>query len=279
MRLAVSNIAWDTAEDEAVAALLRAHAVDAIDVAPGKYFPRPAAATDAEVARVRAWWADRGIEITGMQALLFGTQGLNVFGPPESQEALLAHLDAVCRIAAGLGATRLVFGSPKNRDRSGLDDATADALAAQVFHRVGELARTHGVLICLEPNPARYGCNFLTRTDEAAAFVRRLGHPAIRLQLDTGALAINGEDPARAVTEHGELIGHVHLSEPDLVPLGDGATPHATVAAALTWRDPARLVSIEMLATKDEPHPSALARALAVAKRHYRAGPPAAAAS
>jgi hypothetical protein len=52
-----------------------------------------------------------------MQALLFGTTGLNVFGDNKSQEAMLEHLRAVCRIGAGLGATKLVFGSPKNRDR------------------------------------------------------------------------------------------------------------------------------------------------------------------
>ena len=83
MRLAISNIAWDTAEDEAIATLLHRFGVDAIDVAPGKYFPEPAKATDEEIARVKNWWSERGIEITGMQALLFGTTGLNVFGPPE----------------------------------------------------------------------------------------------------------------------------------------------------------------------------------------------------
>ena len=120
MRLAISNIAWDVAEDDALAALLQRFRVDAIDIAPGKYFPRPSEAKEADILKVRQWWADRGIEITGMQALLFGTTGLNVFGPLESQAALLQHLDAVCRIGAILGAPRLVFGSPKNRDRSGL---------------------------------------------------------------------------------------------------------------------------------------------------------------
>ncbi len=57
-----------------------------------------------------------------MQSLLFATTGLNVFGSPESQDAMLQHLSAVCRIGAGLGANRIVFGSPKNRDRSGLTD-------------------------------------------------------------------------------------------------------------------------------------------------------------
>ena len=66
MRLAISNIAWDIAEDISVAKLLGKFGVDAIDVAPGKYFPDPANAKDEDIANVRRWWADHGIEITGM---------------------------------------------------------------------------------------------------------------------------------------------------------------------------------------------------------------------
>ena len=38
MRIAVSSLAWDVADDEAVAAVLNAHGVDAVDLVPGKYF-------------------------------------------------------------------------------------------------------------------------------------------------------------------------------------------------------------------------------------------------
>ena len=55
MRIAISNIAWDPAEDEAVAALLHRYQVDAIDVAPGKYFPDPTIASDQDIQRVRHW--------------------------------------------------------------------------------------------------------------------------------------------------------------------------------------------------------------------------------
>ena len=44
MRLSVSNIAWDVEEDDAVAEVLRDLGVDQVDLAPGKYFPDPAAA-------------------------------------------------------------------------------------------------------------------------------------------------------------------------------------------------------------------------------------------
>ena len=72
MRLAMSNIAWDVHEDLAVAMLLDRFSIDAIDIAPGKYFPDPASVKDHDIVRVKQWWTDKGIEITGMQALLFG---------------------------------------------------------------------------------------------------------------------------------------------------------------------------------------------------------------
>lgn len=270
MRLAISNIAWDVAEDEGVADLLRKFNIDAIDIAPGKYFPDPLRASADEINQVKQWWSGRGIEITGMQALLFGTAGLNVFGQQEVQDALLAHLSAVCRIGAGLGASRLVFGSPKNRDRGGLDDNQALAQAVPFFRRLGDIAQHHGVIICLEPNPVCYGANFMTTSEETARVVRSVNHPAIRMQLDTGALAINGESIEAVLSDCAGLIGHVHASEPNLVPLGDPGTDHAALHAGMKRFIPNHIVAIEMLATKDEPHLGALERALSCATASYQ---------
>ncbi len=270
MRIAFSNIAWDVAEDIAVAALLVRNSVDAIDIAPGKYFPAPERASDQDIAAVRNWWAGQGISITGMQALLFGTSGLNLFGPPEVQDAMLKHLAAVCRIAAGLGAKKLVFGSPKNRDRSELGDDDTMAVATSFLRQLGSRAQACGVLICLEPNPTAYGANFMTTSADTANVVRRVGHPAIRMQLDTGALTMNGESPTAVLQDCADLIGHVHASEPQLVPLGDGATDHGQMAQAVNQYLPQTVVSIEMVATVNEPHLASVTRALQVALQHYR---------
>ncbi|ASL26021.1 sugar phosphate isomerase/epimerase family protein [Azotobacter chroococcum] len=270
MRLAISNIAWDTSEDEAIATLLQRFGIDAIDIAPGKYFSEPAKAADEDILRVKNWWAERGIEITGMQALLFGTTGLNVFGSLEAQEAMLQHLTAVCRIGAGLGATRLVFGSPKNRDCSGLSDEESMDIAVDFFRRLGNIAQSYNVLICLEPNPSCYGANFMTSSAETARVVREVAHPFIRMQLDTGALSINGEDPEAVLRDSSSLIGHIHASEPDLLPLGDGGAEHSRMSAVLRPLLPDHVVSIEMLATKKEPHEVSIERALKVAIRYYR---------
>lgn len=270
MRLSISNIAWDVSEDEDVAKLLKRYNIDAIDIAPGKYFPEPAKASEEDITHVKQWWASRGIDITGMQALLFGTVGLNVFGSPEVQNALLLHLAAVCRIGAGLGATRIVFGSPKNRDRTGLSDEQVQAISVSFFRQLGDIAQAHGVTICLEPNPACYGANFMTTSAETAEVIRQIAHPAILMQLDTGAITINREDPATILANCASLIGHVHASEPELAPLGDGETNHAVMAAELRQQLPEYIVTIEMLATKNESHLLSIERALDVAVSSYR---------
>lgn len=270
MRLAISNIAWDITEDTSVAKLLGKFGVDAIDVAPGKYFPDPANAKDEDIAKVRRWWADHGIEITGMQALLFGTTGLNVFGVSKCQAAMLEHLRAVCRIGTGLGATRLVFGSPKNRDRSGLSDAQVLEQAVNFFRRLGDVAQEHDVIVCLEPNPTQYGANFMTTCKETVHVVAAVSHEAIRMQFDTGALTINGESPEAVLECSSRFIGHVHASEPNLVPLGDGGTDHHLMHRALSKHIPEHVVSIEMVATKDEPHLQSIERALVCAVECYR---------
>lgn len=264
MRLAISNIAWDVTEDAAVAQLLQRYQVDAIDVAPGKYFADPVRTPSSAVSKVRDYWKDHGIDITGMQALLFGTQGLNVFGDDASQTAMLKHLTAVCRIGAVLGATRLVFGSPKNRDCSLVEKADVKNMAVTFFQKLGDAAKAEGVIICLEPNPPCYAANFMINSDETASIVEAVNHPAIRMQLDTGAMKINDE-PLDVIDRYAHLIGHIHASEPSLVTLGDGGVDHEAIAKRVSQTLPGHVVSIEMVASTTEAHVVAIERALQVA--------------
>lgn len=270
MKLAISNIAWDPAEDEIIAELLNRFKIDAIDIAPGKYFQNPNLATDKDISDIKIWWLKKGVKITGMQALLFGTTGLNIFATPEIQNAMLQQLKSICRIARGLGAKKLVFGSPKNRDRKNLNDQETLDIAIPFFRALGDIALAEDVEICLEPNPVCYGANFMTTSIETANVVTQVAHAAIKMQLDTGALTINNENPEKILNDYAHLIGHVHISEPDLVPIGDGKTDHLKIAASLQKYLPKHVVSIEMLATKNEEHSVSIARALTTTIQYYR---------
>ena len=270
MRLAVSNIAWDVSEDEKIAKLLLRHEISAIDIAPGKYFQYPDQASDSDIFFVKDWWSQRNIQITGMQSLLFGTTGLNVFGSSTSQNDLIKHIASVCRIGAGIGAKHLVFGSPKNRDRSGLQDDSVQKIAVDVFRAIGDVAASYGVTVCLEPNPPCYGANFMTTSLETGDVVRAIAHTNIKMQLDIGALTINQESAVNVLDNCAALIGHVHISEPNLVPIGDLETKHKEIAAAVLKYLPNHTLTIEMLATTQESHIQSVERAIQVASKFYR---------
>ena len=71
MQLSISNIAWDTSQDEAIADLLVQEGISCIDIAPGKYFSNLLTTSKEEISRVRNFWGNRGIKIVGMQSLFF----------------------------------------------------------------------------------------------------------------------------------------------------------------------------------------------------------------
>jgi len=270
MKLAISNLAWDVSEDNNVLKLLNKYNIKAIDIVPAKYFPDLTKAKQTDIEKVKLWWSERGIVITGMQALMFGTVDLNVFGDSKVQNSMLEHLTVICRVGSGLGATRLVFGSPKSRNYTGLSDEQALSKAVTFFRLLGDIALKQRVVICLEPNPTCYGSNFMTTSKETEKVVRSIAHPAIRMQLDIGALTINNESIEKVLSDCSDLIGHVHLSEPNLVTLGDLDTAHEFIHKVMAKLIPNQLASIEMLATKEESQLVSIERALSCAVKYYR---------
>ena len=268
MQLSISNIAWDTELDEAVAEILSREGVHCIDIAPGKYFADFATVTSDDINAVRRFWEKHGIKVVGMQSLLFGTRGLNLFDR-KTQPALLQHLKFVRRIAIALGVERLTFGSPRNRDRTGLTDEQADAVAKSFFRRRDAMREdgTSNPRLLLEPNPVLYGANFLTTTESAIEFVSSLAIPSIGLQLDLGTMTVNGEKP-EVIDQSASVVGHIHVSEPNLVPVGTTNAPHAIYAKHLRMV-PAKYLTIEMIEKKPESQIEALKASVQFVKHTY----------
>ena len=269
MRLAISNIAWNIEEDPEIVRLLQKHQIDAIDIAPTKYFPNPKTPNTRDIKHIKNWWEDHGVEITGMQSLLFGKPNLNIFAGKKDQNKILEYLQGIFRIGEILGAKRLVFGSPKNRDRSLLTDSQAFDSAVFFFRKLGNLAQENGLVVNLEPNPIQYGSNFMITTEETANVVNAVNHGSIKMQFDTGSIAISNESADNILKRYSDLIGHIHISEPNLIPLGDGATDHAVFAKALKRFLPNHFLVIEMIATKTEAHINSIERAIIHANRNY----------
>ena len=220
MNVSISNLAWDVKDDEHIVNLLIENNINSIDLAPAKYFPNPLKTKETEIIKLRDFWNSRGINIIGLQALLFGSSGLNIFGSEVVRDSMLTYLKSICRIGSLLGAKHLVFGSPKNRDTKELNDMEVSNISISFFRELGRIAAGYGVEICIEPNPEVYGSNFITNSKEAATLVEQINHPNIKMQLDTGSILINNENLESILVNFSHLIGHVHLSEPFLIPYG-----------------------------------------------------------
>lgn len=266
MRLCVSALAWDPGEEEDALRALREEGVSLLEHVPGRLAGTPRAD--------RGWFERRGFRPAAFQALLFGTSDLLLFGPEEGRRRLLSHLEGVCGLARGLGVEALVFGSPRNRSfdesRWGRDEARR--LALEFFREAGKAAFAAGARLCLETNPPSYGCNFLTRTSETAAFVREAGSPGIRLNLDLGAASLNGEDPGELAAGARDLLGHVHVSEPGLKPVGSlpgTRAAHERLARSLKEIGYGGIISIEMARPPGDGGFEGLRRAVRFVKGTY----------
>jgi sugar phosphate isomerase/epimerase len=267
VKLAISNIAWQRSEDAVVAELMAATGVNGLELAPTAVWPDPLVAAAAEVDAVRDWWMERGITVVALQALLFGRPELQVFGDAAVRAATLDHLEGMMVLAARLGAGPLVFGSPKNRIRGEIPMDEALEIATEFFREAGRRAEANGVVLCVEPNPKDYGCDFVTTAAEGMRLVQAVAHPGFALHLDAGALTLNKEIPAETIGAAVPLMRHFHASEPHLAALGTGGTDHDGCAAGLRAAGYSGWVSVEMRRTPDGA--GGLAAVLARLVHHY----------
>jgi D-psicose/D-tagatose/L-ribulose 3-epimerase len=270
LKLAISNIAWDPAHDDAVARVMQRLAVSGLEVAPTRIWERPTEASRAEVLEYRERWAARGVEIVAMQALLYGRPDLVVFGSAAERRQTLDYLAAISQLGSWLGAATLVFGSPKNRRVDGVPVDEIRDSAVSFFREAGREAAAVGVRLCIEPNPSQYECNFVTCAADAVALVREVGSEGFGLHLDSGAMTLSGDDPSRTFEECAGSMSHFHVSEPFLAPVGEGPVDHQAFAAALRRADYDGWCSIEMRPASDRGADEQARRALRFATNVYR---------
>ena len=267
MKLAISNIAWSSALEPRAADLLADHGVEGVEVAPTMHWPALGTVEATAADRYRTFWNDRHIRIVAMQAVLYGRPDLTIFESPGQRAATTAYLDRVFELGERLGATVVVFGSPKNRRVGALADDRVEEIACEFFGALGDRAHRRGIVVGIEANPVDYGCDFLTDSTTGIAFVRRLDHPGIGCHLDLGGMIINDEAPSHVITTAGPLA-HSHASEPFLHPLGEHPEMHREAGAALRSAGFDGWVSIEMRAADENPLDAA-SRALSLARDAY----------
>ena len=232
LRFSFSNIAWEHAEFGRVASLLRQNGVGAIEVAPTMVWPNWEGASVDAARALRARIEDEGFTISSMQAVLYAKPQARLFDR-EGERALVEHLSLVARLASALGATVVVFGAPKQRDRGEMSLGEAMDAAVPVLRALGDIFAAEGSCLCIEPNPPEYQCNFIVNSVEGEEIVRRVANSGFALHLDAGAMLLQSETLKNRWSSIADIVRHFHISEPGLVGFSQPRVDHAANLAVL----------------------------------------------
>ncbi|MDD3182580.1 MAG: TIM barrel protein [Alphaproteobacteria bacterium] len=264
LKLAVSNIAWDTTNEAMLFPLLRDLGVGGIEIAPTKLWPQWDAFSPSVIRAYAHKLKAEGFSIPALQAILFGKPELQLF-QPDTHPDFWAHIQRVIACANELQAKVLVLGAPKNRRRGELGYETALTMATDFFGKAAELCVANDVCLGIEANPSDYSCDFATNLADAAALVNKVSNPGFRLHLDIGAIALNGGNVGEVIAKADPFV-HCHASEPQLAPLVGNTANHDQAASALAARRYDGWISIEM---KEPDSTDLLLSSIAFAARTY----------
>lgn len=211
-RLIVSNLAWDISWEDRALDILSRYGINGVELALTKYGDWNSL-NEEKLAEIKEKYNNRGITIHSLQSIFFGI-GYNVF---INEEEFVEHFKKVIKYAGILGATKIVFGSPKNRIKpDNMLIKHADDSFINTMKKLVEYAKDMNVIICLEPNAAAYTCNYITHLHHALNIVQRVNHPNFRINYDTGNAFMTAELSEEIFNEAVSQVGHIQVSLPFL---------------------------------------------------------------
>ena len=245
MNLSISNIAWSQIYDDDMYNFLSKHKINGLEIAPTRIFPNePYEDLEKAILFSKMLKNSYGLSVSSMQSIWYGVTE-SIFGSDDSRQFLVAHTEKAVDFAVAVGCTNLVFGCPKNRNvHSDMEPDVYLPIVCDFFNRIGSYAAKYGVCISIEPNPPIYNTNFINTTLEAFNICKDINNPGIKVNVDVGTIIHNNET-LDILTDNINLINHVHISEPNLIPI-EHRLLHKDLIQELLNANYNKFLSIEM---------------------------------
>jgi protein FrlC len=173
---------------------------------------------------------DSGIALSSMLPAPGGGPGYNVASPSSlERRASIEHYKEVLELCAQLGGHIVlyvggwrVFGTSREQAWEWSRSALAE---------IAVTAAGVGVTLVVEPTPN--DSNLIESADDAIELMRAVGAPNVKLMFDTFHAFYRNEVPSDYVYQMGTDLHHVHLSDSDRLPPGQGVVDFIGVIDAL----------------------------------------------
>jgi sugar phosphate isomerase/epimerase len=220
---------------------------DGVEIAPftfSDYVTDISAQTRKEIV-ARA--AESDIEIIGLHWLLVGPDGMHITTPEkETRDRTAQYLKDLVDCCGELGGTRMIFGSPKQRNiEDGQSYEEAAKNAQGVFEQILPKLEEYGITFCLEQLSSQEG-NFCQTAEQTVELIEAVDHPNFQLILDTKAMIDEPLGRAGTIKKYAKYLKHYHANDENLKGPGFGDVDFAPIFQALKDIDYDDYVSVEV---------------------------------
>jgi D-psicose/D-tagatose/L-ribulose 3-epimerase len=225
MHVALCNEVLRDMPFEQQCAFARSVGYDGLEIAPFTLGHDPHLLTNEKRVQLRRAANDAGIAITSLHYLLLTPAGLSITAADQLLRARTVDvMRRLCGLAADLGASILVHGSPAQRWLEPGDETEGRKRAVECFAAVADTASDASVTYLIEPL-ARPETTFINTVEEAAAVVSAISSPAIKTMIDCSAAARSEDASIPTLLSTWlptGLVTHIHLNDPNRRGPGEG---------------------------------------------------------
>lgn len=246
MKLAICNELFENWEIENVISFCADLGYDGIEIAPFTLAEWPNELSLKRREALRNFAVNHKIDLVGLHWLLAGPDGLSISSPnPETRKFTQQYLVELIDLCADLGGTRMVFGSPNQRN-IGPNQAFSEVwqYAATIFSEIMEQAEAREVTLCFEPlSPVE--TNFIRTAAEGIKLVDEIKHPNFMLHLDVKAMTYEHKTIPQIILESNQYIRHFHVNDKEGHEPGFGKLDFKPILDALRAIDYHGFISVE----------------------------------
>jgi len=170
---------------------------------------------------------------------------------PIVRNQLFERFVGLIRLAARFKAS-IIIGGVRGK-LSGNDQQKSEQRTAAVntLRHYAEIAGNSGINLLLEPIN-RYETNFVNSALEGLELIEAIGHPCVKLLLDTFHMNIEETDPCASIRKAGQQLGYIHFADSNRQAPGRGHINFPAILKALVDIDYHGYITAEILPIPDD---------------------------
>ena len=227
---------------------------DFVEIAPFTVAKSVADISAAQRKNIRESAERAAIGISGLHWVLVQAEGKYLTHPDAAIRANTAeYFVQLVDCAADLGGTRIIVGSPKQRNvMEGVTWEQAWEWATEVFRDAVKRAEDRGVVICFEPL-APSETNFVNTAEDGRRFAAQFNSRAMSIILDVKAMSSEAKPVPQVIRESAGKFEYFHANDVNLKGPGFGDVDFHPIAAVLREVGYNGIVSVEVFKFDEGP--------------------------